>query len=246
MSLSFIIEEGFPTDSLKDIIKSIKRASDECSVRIVTGDTKVVEKGCCDGIYINTAGIGIMEKPVELGTHRIIPGDSVIVSGTIGDHGLAVLAARENLFEKGTLKSDCASICDLARTALKYKEDIRIMRDPTRGGLATTLKEFAEGSPWGIRIYQEQIPVKPEVRGACDILGIDPLYAANEGKLVIVADSRRAPEIVEELRSCSIGSEAAIIGVVIAQEKGRLLFDTGFGTVRVLDKLSGAQLPRIC
>ena len=246
LSLSFIIEEGFETDSLKRIVNSIKSTAQTCNVKIVTGDTKVVEKGYCDGIYINTSGIGIMKKDINLGTHRIESGDKIIVSGTVGDHGLAIMAARENIFESGNLFSDCACVNNLTRLALEFGNDIKIMRDPTRGGLATTLKEFVENSEYGIKIYDELIPIKNEVRGACDILGIDPLYAANEGKIIIISSPSSANGVVNILRSNILGKDAKIIGEVIQGGNGKLLLDTGFGSVRVIDKLSGAQLPRIC
>lgn len=246
LSLSFIIEEGFPSKDLKRIVESIGKTADACGVKIVTGDTKVVEKGHCDGIYINTAGIGTMDKNIELGAGRIQQGDRVIVSGTVGDHGLSVMAAREKLFDSDTLKSDCAPIKNLAKLALESGDSIRIMRDPTRGGLATTLKEFIEKSPLGIKIYDELIPVRKEVRSGCDMLGIDPLYAANEGKLVIIVSPDAADAVVNRLKSDELGRNAAVIGEVISDSPGKLLLDTGLGSVRVIDKLSGGQLPRIC
>lgn len=246
ISLSFIIEEGFPTEDLKRIVGSIKKTADSCGVKIVTGDTKVVEKNHCDGIYINTSGIGLVDDEVDLGVHRISPGDKVIVSGTVGDHGMAIMAARENLFESDSLKSDCAPLNNLTRLALQYKSGIKIMRDPTRGGLATTLKEFIENSPVGIKIYKDLIPVRKEVMSACEILGIDPLYAANEGKLVMIVSSDIAEDVLNKLKSDELGKNAAIIGEVTADARGKLLLDTGIGSVRVIDKLSGSQLPRIC
>lgn len=246
ISLSFIIEEGFLTEDLKRIVNSIKRTADMCNVKIVTGDTKVVEKNHCDGIYINTSGIGIVDEEADLGVHRISPGDKVIVSGTVGDHGMAIMAAREKLFESDTLKSDCAALNNLTGIALRYKRGIKIMRDPTRGGLATTLKEFIEKSSLGIKIYNDLIPIKKEVIGACEILGIDPLYAANEGKLVLIVSSDIAEDVLAALKGDSLGKESAIIGEVISDARGKLLLDTGLGSVRVIDKLSGNQLPRIC
>lgn len=246
LSLSFIIEEGFLTENVQRITESIKKTCEDCGVKIVTGDTKVVEKGHCDGIYINTSGIGYMERDIELGAHKIKPGDKVIVSGTMGDHGLAIMAARSSLFESDRLVSDCAPVNKLTGAVLEYGSSIRVMRDPTRGGLATTLKEFIEGTPLGIKIYDELIPIKKEVRAACDILGIDPLYAANEGKIIVIAEDSAAESIVRTLNNYEIGRDAAIIGEVLDNAGGRLLLDTGLGSIRVIDKLSGDQLPRIC
>lgn len=246
LSLSFIIEEGFLTENVQRITESIKKTCEDCGVKIVTGDTKVVEKGHCDGIYINTSGIGYMERDIELGAHKIKPGDKVIVSGTMGDHGLAIMAARSSLFESDRLVSDCAPVNKLTGAVLEYGSSIRVMRDPTRGGLATTLKEFIEGTPLGIKIYDELIPIKKEVRAACDILGIDPLYAANEGKIIVIAEDSAAESIVRTLKNYEIGRDAAIIGEVLDNAGGRLLLDTGLGSIRVIDKLSGDQLPRIC
>lgn len=246
LSLSLIIEEGFLTENLIRIAQSIKTTCEQCGVKIVTGDTKVVEKGYCDGIYINTSGIGFVDEDTELGSWKLCPGDKVIVSGSIGDHGLSVLAAREKLFDSEILKSDCAPLNGLIGDLLQYKESIRIMRDPTRGGLATTLKEFVDNSPVGIKIYSDMIPVKEEVRGACDILGIDPLYAANEGKVVLIVAKDSADAMVKKMRGNIIGRDAAIIGEVLGGAGGKLLLDTGLGSTRIIDKLSGAQLPRIC
>lgn len=246
LSLAFIIEEGFLTADFKRIVESIGETAENCGVKIVTGDTKVVEKGHCDGIYINTAGIGSVGDDTELGTGRIRPGDKVIVSGDIGDHGLAVMAAREKLFESDTLKSDCAPVVNLTKLAMEFGNSVRVMRDPTRGGLATTLKEFIEKSRFGIKIYDELIPVGREVRSGCEMLGIDPLYSANEGKLVVICSPEHSSDIVERFRSDELGRKAAVIGEVIAESPGKLLLDTGLGSVRVIDKLSGGQLPRIC
>lgn len=246
ISLSFIIEEGFSTEDLKKIVDSIKKTAAGCGVKIVTGDTKVVEKNHCDGIYINTSGIGTVDPEADLGVHRISPGDKIIVSGTVGDHGIAIMAAREKLFETSSLKSDCAPLNNLTRLAIQYKSGIKIMRDPTRGGLATTLKEFIEKSSLGIKIYKDLIPVKKEVAAACEILGLDPLYAANEGKLVLIVSEDIAGDVLNTLRSDELGKESAIIGEVVDDAGGKLLLDTGLGSVRVIDKLSGSQLPRIC
>lgn len=246
LSLSFIIEEGFAVSDLKKIVESIKLTAEISRVKIVTGDTKVVEKGNGDGIYINTSGIGVVDDTLEYGIHRIEAGDKVVVSGTLGDHGLAVLAARENLFLSSSLKSDCAPLNGLIKSVNKYKDSIKIMRDPTRGGIATTLKEFVEGNAFSIKIYDELIPIKDEVRGVCEMLGIDPLYSANEGKVVFIVKSSDAEDLVKALKENPLGRDAAVIGEVIFNMPGRLFLDTGFGSTRVLDKLAGDQLPRIC
>lgn len=246
MSLSFIIEEGFLFEKLSTIVQSIKRTSEECGVKIVTGDTKVVERGYCDGIYINTAGLGVVDENIKLGVDRIKPGDKVIISGSIGDHGLAIMAVRENLFRSDILKSDCAPLNSLTADILSFGDNIKIMRDPTRGGLATTLKEFIEKSSYGIKIYSDLLPVKVEVKSACEILGIDPLYAANEGKIVLIVSPGIADEVVMKIRKNPYGRDAAVIGEVIPEAHGKLLLDTGYGSTRIMDKLSGSQLPRIC
>lgn len=246
ISLSFIIEEGFLTESLIKIVDSIKKTADMCGVKVVTGDTKVVEKGHCDGIYINTSGIGSLDSRANLGPDRITDGDKIIVSGTVGDHGIAVMAAREQLFECTNLISDCAPVNQLTRAALEFGDAVKIMRDPTRGGLVTTLKEFIEKSDNGIKIYNDLIPIRNDVRQACDMLGLDPLYAANEGKVVFIVSPEAAEGLVNKLRACDIGANASVIGEVVSNAKGKLLLDTGLGSLRVIDKLSGSQLPRIC
>lgn len=246
LSLSLIIEEGFLTADLRKIIKSIKSTAKSCGAIIVTGDTKVVERGHCDGIYINTSGIGIVDDCINLGIHRIEAGDKVIISGTIGDHGLAVLSAREGLFKSHELKSDCAPLFGLTSMALEYGQNIKVMRDPTRGGVATTLKEFVEGGKIGIKIYNDLIPVKKAVRAACDILGIDPLYAANEGKLIIICSPGSSKKVLDRLKESPMGKDCAVIGEVVSDAPGKLLLDTGLGSVRMIDKLWGMQLPRIC
>ncbi|HBM81858.1 MAG: hydrogenase expression/formation protein HypE [Clostridiales bacterium] len=246
LTLAFIIEEGFKTEDFKRIVKSISNTASMCDVRIVTGDTKVVERGHCDGIYINTSGIGIMDKGVRLGKERIMEGDKIIVSGTVGDHGITVMSDRNSLFESSVLKSDCAPVYDLTKAALKHSDSVKIMRDPTRGGIATTLNEFIEGGDLDIKIYKDLIPVKGEVKSACDILGIDPLYAANEGKIVAVVSADEAEGVLSDLKVHETGRDAAIIGEVHGNGRGRLLLDTGYGSTRILNKLSGSQLPRIC
>lgn len=244
LSCSFIIEEGFKVSELRKIINSIKKAAESAGVQIVTGDTKVVEKGRGDGIYINTAGIGILKYP-GLSPKNIREGDAVIVSGTVGDHGTAVMLSRSGMME-GNIKSDCAALNHMTDSILSLNADVRVLRDPTRGGLATTLNEFIEGSELGIEIEDGLIPVSPAVRAACDMLGIDPLYCANEGKLIAVVPDENAEKVIKAMQELPEGKNAALIGHVTARYPGKLTMKTAFGGARILQKLTGDQLPRIC
>ena len=245
ISLAAIIEEGFPTEDLERIISSIQKTAQAAGVMVVTGDTKVVEKGKGDGIYLNTAGIGFLRHP-GLSPKRIQPGDKVIVSGTVGDHGTAVMLARNPNLVNGHIESDCAPLNELAATLVSLGNDIRVLRDPTRGGLATTLCEFTEGTELTIELEEENIPVDKTTASACDILGLDPLYAANEGKMIAVVSEEKAEEALRLLRSNKLGEKAAIIGEVTTSHPGRVLIKTAFGGTRIATKLAGAQLPRIC
>ncbi len=244
LSCSFIIEEGLPLKDLERIVASLRKASAAAGVQIVTGDTKVVEKGRGDGIYINTAGIGFMKYP-GLSPKKIRPGDRVIVSGTVGDHGTAVMLARSGMMQ-GELESDCAALNGLCGAILSEGAAVRVLRDPTRGGVATTLNEFIEGTELGIVIEEERIPVRPQVRAACDMLGLDPLYCANEGKLLAVVDPADTERVLAAMRRTEEGRDAAVIGSVSESFPGRLVMETAFGGRRILQKLTGAQLPRIC
>ena len=245
LSLAFIIEEGFKIEHLIKIVESIKNTAQECGVIIVTGDTKVVESGKGDGIYINTSGIGYLRYE-GLGEDKIKEGDCIIVSGTMGDHGIAVMAARNNLITGSDLLSDCTPLHRLSNEMLRYKENIRIMRDPTRGGLATTLNEFVERNSFSIELDEEIIPIKESVLNACELLGLDPLYSANEGKIVAVVSMDMAQDIINDLRKYPEGKDAAIIGKVTTRFPGRVVIKTFLGGTRILSKLSGSQLPRIC
>lgn len=245
LSLSLIIEEGFKTEHLQKIVESIKVMAEDCGIEIVTGDTKVVEKGKGDGIYINTSGIGFL-KYQFLGRHNIRDNDAVIVTGDIGNHGAAVMAARNELFFGTSLLSDCMPLNKLSEEILKFGNDVRIMRDPTRGGIATTLNEFVEGTDFGIELYEQKIPVSKEVNRVCEILGIDPLYCANEGKIVAVVSSHVSNEIIGRIRKIKGGENASIIGKVTSLFKGMVVLKTPIGGTRILTKLSGIQLPRIC
>ena len=244
LSCSFIIEEGMPLSDLEKIVDSIRSQCEKCGVTVVTGDTKVVEKGRGDKIYINTAGIGFVKYP-GLDPGNIKAGDAVIVSGTVGDHGTAVMMARSGMMQ-GNLKSDCAALNVLCERILAASENVRVLRDPTRGGLATTLNEFVENSELGIEIEEKLIPVKPSVQAACDMLGLDPLYCANEGKLICVVAAQDAQKVLEAMHSTEEGRDAAIIGTVTDLYPGKLVMGTNYGGRRVLQKLTGAQLPRIC
>ena len=244
LSCAFIIEEGLESEELKKIVASIRDAARSAGVQIVTGDTKVVERGRGDKIYINTAGIGVMKYP-GLSPKNIRPGDKVIVSGTVGDHGTAVMLARNGMMQ-GELKSDCAALNGLADAILSLGAGVRVLRDPTRGGVATTLNEFTEGTALSIELEEEQIPVRPQVRAACDMLGLEPLYCANEGKLLAVVSPEDTERVLARMRELPEGADAAVIGTVSDRHPGRVVMKTAFGGTRILQKLAGAQLPRIC
>jgi hydrogenase expression/formation protein HypE len=245
LSAGFVIEEGFPVEDLRRIVASMARAAQAASVVIAAGDTKVVERGNADGLYVTTAGIGIVPGAAELGPERVRPGDRVLVSGTLGDHGMAVLIARGDLDLEVDLESDTAPVHELAAALLELG-GVRWMRDPTRGGLATALNELAEQSGLAIALDEASVPLRPEVVGACEILGIDPLYVANEGKLAAVVAPDRADEALAVLRLHPLGAEAAIVGEVRAEPAGMVLLDTAFGGSRIVDLLVGDPLPRIC
>ncbi len=245
LSLAFIIEEGFPMEDLKKIVSSIAETAKKAGVSIVTGDTKVVEKGKADGIYINTAGIGFMRHN-GLSPDNIKAGDAVLLSGTAGDHGAAVMLARNTDLVQGELLSDCAPLNRLASALYELGPDLRVLRDPTRGGVATTLCEFTQGRGFSIELQEKNIPVAEGVEAACDILGLDPLYCANEGKLLAVVSADAAERALEIMRSLPEGKNAAIIGQVTENHPGKLILRTRFGGSRVLAKLAGDQLPRIC
>jgi hydrogenase expression/formation protein HypE len=245
LSAGFVIEEGFPVEDLRRIVASMARAAQAASVVIAAGDTKVVERGNADGLYVTTAGIGIVPGAAELGPERVRPGDRVLVSGTLGDHGMAVLIARGDLDLEVDLESDTAPVHELAAALLELG-GVRWMRDPTRGGLATALNELAEQSGLAIALDEASLPLRPEVVGACEILGIDPLYVANEGKLAAVVAPDRADQALAVLRLHPLGAEAAIVGEVRAEPAGMVLLDTAFGGSRIVDMLVGDPLPRIC
>lgn len=244
LSLALIIEEGLPAENLRRVVASIKSAAEAAGVQIVTGDTKVVERGRGDGLYINTAGIGLVKYP-GLGPDKMRPGDAVLISGTAGDHGAAVMLARDGLME-GEIRSDCAALNGLAFALLGSGAQVRVLRDPTRGGVATTLCEFAESAKLGIELDEAAIPVRRDVSAACALLGLDPLYCANEGKMLAVVAPEDAQAALAALRSRPEGENAAIIGRVTVERPGRVALRTAAGGARLLQKLAGAQLPRIC
>ncbi len=247
LSAGVIIEEGFPLEQLKRIILSMKKTMRDAGVRIVCGDTKVVNKGNCDKIFINTAGIGISDEGENIGSANARPGDAVIISGTVGEHGIAILSRREGLRFKTQLKSDCAPLNRLVGGMLKsFPGAVHVMRDPTRGGTATALNEIAELSNVGIEVDEERIPVTNKVRGACELLGIDPLYLPCEGRLLAFVDSRKAEAIVRRMRKIAPGRDAAIIGRVIAGHRKMVYLHTLSGSDRILDIPIQDQMPRIC
>ena len=246
LSAAFIIEEGLAIRDLYRIISSMAEAAEQAQVTVVTGDTKVVDKGSCDKIFINTSGIGGVPEDVNISAGSIKAGDKIIISGTIADHGMAIMTSRESLSFETRITSDSAALNSLVACMLAASTSIKAMRDPTRGGVATTLNEFARSSQVGINIFAEQIPLLPEVRGACEVLGIDPLYVANEGKLIAVAPPGEADKILAAMRQHPLGRQAAIIGEAVSNHPGMMTMETGLGGSRIVDMPVGEQLPRIC
>jgi len=252
LSASFIIEEGFSIDELRRVVASMAVAADAAGVAVVTGDTKVVQKGSADKLFINTAGVGILEKNTRISAAAARPGDKVILSGAIGDHGITVMVARGELELESQIRSDSAALNSLVQEMVSEAEEysdieaLHCLRDPTRGGLATTLNEFAQASEAAIRIHEECIPVREEVQGACEILGLDPLYVANEGRLVAVVAAGIADRMLCRMRKHPLGCDSCIIGEVQSEPRGIVSMVTGFGGTRIVDMLVGDQLPRIC
>ena len=246
LSLSLIIEEGLSLEQLKKVIGSIKAAAEEGKVKIITGDTKVVNRGSADKLFINTSGIGIVPQGIDISGANAQVGDKIILSGAIGDHGIAVMSQREGLKFSVPVESDCAPLSELVLQMLEASTRVHCLRDPTRGGLATSLNEFAKQSEVGIRIEEEEIPVHDGVRAACELLGFDPLYVANEGKLVAVVDSQDTDRILASMKRNPHGVDACIIGEVTGERRGRVIMKTRLGASRIVDMLSGELLPRIC
>jgi hydrogenase expression/formation protein HypE len=248
LSAGFIVEEGLPLAELEQVVSSMAATAKRSGVQIVAGDTKVVDRGSADRLFINTAGVGLVPPGVEISGNRARPGDTVLVSGTIGDHGMTIMTQREGLQFDSPLESDCAPLSSLVATLLEAVPlgDVHCLRDPTRGGLATTLNELAAQSNAGIEIEETAVPVRDAVRGACELLGLDPLYVANEGKLIAIVAPETAEKALAALRAHEYGREAAIIGQVTDQHRRRVVLRTALGARRVVDMLVGEQLPRIC
>ncbi|HBE17125.1 MAG TPA: hydrogenase expression/formation protein HypE [Cyanobacteria bacterium UBA11149] len=246
LTCSLIIEEGLEVDILRQVIQSMKTAAESAGIEIITGDTKVVNRGCADKLFINTAGIGVIPQGISISAHNIQPGDIIIINGEIGNHGTAILIARGELALETEIKSDCQPLHSLVDTILNICPEVHAMRDATRGGLATVLNEFALTSNVGMRLDEESIPIAEEVKGVCEILGLDPLYLANEGKLVVVVPKSHSEAVLSAMKSHPAGANSAIIGEVMASPPGVVLLQTAFGTERIVDMLVGDQLPRIC
>ncbi len=246
LSLSIIIEEGLLVSDLEKIVDSINKTAVEAGVKIVAGDTKVVNKGSADKLFINTSGVGIVPPGVNISGANARPGNRIIVSGTLGDHGITIMSQREGLEFSSALQSDCAPLNNLVSEMLSVSDQVNCLRDPTRGGLASSLNEIAEQSGVGIEIQEECIPVRDEVRSACELLGFDPLYVANEGKLIAIVEEEVAEDILVRMKKRPYGEKAAIIGQVCTQHPGRVVIKTPYGSSRVLDMMSGELLPRIC
>jgi hydrogenase expression/formation protein HypE len=246
LSVGFIIEEGLPLAQLGAIVESMAAAAKTAGVQLVTGDTKVVDKGHGDGIFINTSGIGLIADGIDIGPHRAQPGDVVIVSGTLGDHGMAIMSVREGLEFETTIESDTAALNGLVAAILAVCPDVHVLRDPTRGGAASSLNEIAQASQVGIALDENKIPVKTAVSAACELLGMDPIFVANEGKLLAIVPEASAGAVLAAMQAHPLGQDAAIIGKVVAQHPGMLTARTGIGGTRVIAMQIGEQLPRIC
>ena len=246
LSTALIIEEGFPMTDLEKIVSEMGKAAKTAGVSVVTGDTKVVPKGAVDKIFINTSGIGLIPPNVNIASHHAKPGDQIILSGTIADHGITILTRREGLSFKTSLSSDTAPLNHMVKQMLNAGLGIRVLRDPTRGGVGTALNEIAEKSNMGIKIYEENIPLKNEVAGACELLGFDPLYLANEGKLLAFVSAEDTAAALAAMRANCYGKDAAVIGEVVEEHIGKVILETRIGGMRIVDMLAGEQLPRIC
>ncbi len=246
LSAAFVLEEGFPLADLRRIVRSMARASRAAGVPVVTGDTKVVERGKGDGVFINTTGVGLVPEGIDISSERARPGDKILLSGSVGDHGVAVMSCRENLSFGTAVESDSAALHGLVQAMVAAAPDIHCLRDPTRGGLATALNEIARQSGVGMMLQEAAIPVRPEVAAACEFLGLDPLYVANEGKLLAICPALAAQPLLAAMRAHPLGREAAVVGEVREDPHRFVQMETAFGGRRVVDWLAGEQLPRIC
>lgn len=246
ISLAFILEEGFLLDDLWKIVQSIARSAKTAGVQIVTGDTKVVEKGKGDKIFINTTGIGRILPGLDIAPQRCSKGDAVIINGNIGDHGITIMSEREELAFESNIKSDTQALKDMMLDVFRLRPGIHVLRDPTRGGVASALNEICLASDTGIRLYENLLPVSDGVRGACEVMGLDPLYIANEGKILVILPEEDAAEVVSIMQKHAAGAKSRIIGSVNDQYPGLLHLETTIGSTRIIDMISGEQLPRIC
>jgi hydrogenase expression/formation protein HypE len=246
LSAAFILEEGYPLADLDRIVASMARAAQEAGVLVVTGDTKVVERGKGDGVFITTTGVGVVPEGINISGDLARPGDAILVSGTLGDHGVAIMSSRENLQFETTIESDSAPLNALVAEMVAAVPGIHCLRDPTRGGLASTLNEMARQSGVGMVLQEQAIPIREEVAAACELLGLDPLYLANEGKLIAICPGDRAEQLLETMRSNPLGGQSAIIGRVVEDPYGLVQMETRFGGSRLVDWLAGDPLPRIC
>jgi len=246
LSVGLVIEDGFPMTDLEKILKKMSIAAEKAGVKVVTGDTKVVTKGAADKIFINTSGIGLIPEQVDISGHRARLGDKIILSGSIADHGVAVLTQREGMTFDSSVFSDTAPLNHLVNKMLSVCRDIHVLRDPTRGGVATALNEIAGKSDVGIRIYEEKIPLKDNVAGICELLGLDPIYIANEGKLLAFVGPDHAEAVLKAIIEDDFGKDASVIGEVVSDYPGKVIMQTSIGGTRIIDMLTGDQLPRIC
>jgi hydrogenase expression/formation protein HypE len=246
LSAAFVIEEGFPIAELREIVADMSEAATKAGVQIVTGDTKVVGKGAADGVYISTAGVGVIPEGRRLGRDLVQPGDKVLLSGTIGEHGMAVMLARGDLAIDADIASDTAPVHELVELLLSAAPSTRWMRDATRGGVGTVCNELVKGGPFALILDEDQLPVQPQVLGACDMLGIDPLYVANEGKFVAIVAAEEADAAVAAMRTHPQGADATVVGEIVPEPQGIVALRTSFGGSRIVDMLVGDPLPRIC
>lgn len=246
LSVGLIIEEGFPVKDLETIVREMGSAAQTAGVTVVTGDTKVVPRGAVDKIFINTSGLGLIPRDVDVASHKARPGDQIILSGTIADHGITILTQREGLSFESGITSDTAALNHMVGDMFAVSKKIHVLRDPTRGGVGTALCEISEKSKMGIRIFEEQIPLKSAVAAACELLGFDPLYLANEGKLLAFVSARDTAAVMAAIRKNPFGKDATVIGEVVDDHNGKVIMETRIGGSRIVDMLAGEQLPRIC